>query len=281
MVFAVREPAPRAAVLEGLPELRLSGLDDATAGQLLASAAGPGLDGPVGQRIVAETRGNPLALIEIGHGLAPEQLAGEAPLPEPLPLGRRLEQRYLQEIRGLPADTQTLLLAAAADPTGDAALLWRAGRQLRFTAAAAAPAEAGRLIGIRDRLEFRHPLIRSAVYYGAPLAERQRVHTALAAATDPAADPDRRAWHLAVAASGLDETVAAELEQAGDRAWCRGGGTTAEAFYKRAAVLSGSQPARARRMLTAPEASCHGGAPGPGPAHPDAAAPDPAPPPPR
>jgi DNA-binding CsgD family transcriptional regulator len=262
MVFAVREPAPWSALLEGLHELRLSGLDEAAAGQLLASAADPGLDGPVSQRIVAETGGNPLALIEIGQGLARDQLTGDAPLPEPLPLGRRLEQHYLQEIRGLPTDTQSLLLAAAADPTGDTALLWRAGQQLGFTAAAAALAEARRLIEIRGGLAFRHPLIRSAVYYGAPLAGRQRVHAALAAATDPAADPDRRAWHLAVAASGLDETVAAELERAGDRARRRGGWTTAEAFYKRAAMLSGDQPARARRMLSAAEASCDGGAPG-------------------
>ena len=261
IVFAVREPAPRSAVLEGLPELRLGGLDDQAAGQLLASAAHSGLDGPVGLRIVAETRGNPLALIELAQGLARDQLTGQAPLPEPLPLGRRLEQRYLQEIRGLPADTQTLLLAAAADPTGDAGLLWRAGPHLGFTPAAAAPAEARRLISIRDRIEFRHPLIRSAVYYGAPLAGRQQVHAALAAQTNPAADPDRRAWHLAVAASGLDEAVAAELEQAGDRARRRGGWTTAEAFYKRAAMLSGDQPARARRMLSAAEASCDGGTP--------------------
>jgi len=261
MVFAVREPAPRSALLEGLPELRLSGLDEVAASQLLASAANPGLDSQVCQRIVAQTRGNPLALIEIGQGLDPEQLAGGAALPDPLPLGRRLEQRYLQEIRDLPSDTQTLLLAAATEPTGDPDLLWRAGQQLAFTPAAAAPAEARRLIEIRDRIEFRHPLIRSAVYYGAPLAGRQRVHAAFAAVTDPAADPDRRAWHLAVAASGLDETVAAELEQAGDRARRRGGWTTAEAFYKRAAMLSGDRPARARRMLSAAEASCDGGTP--------------------
>ena len=271
MVFAVREPAPRSAPLEGLPELRLAGLDETSAGQLLASAAGPGLDGPglgrpgldetVRQRIVTETRGNPLALIEIGQGLEPGQLTGSSPLPEPLPLGRKLEQRYLQEIRGLPQDTQTLLLAAAADPIGEPDLLWRAGPWLGFTAAAAAPAEARRLIEIRDRIEFRHPLIRSAVYYGAPLAGRQQVHAALAAATDPAADPDRRAWHLAMAATGLDEAVAAELERAGDRARRRGGWTTAEAFYKRAAMLSASQPARARRMLSAAGAACDGGTP--------------------
>lgn len=280
MLFAVREPAPGSALLEGLPELRLAGLDEAAAGQLLASAAGPGLDGPVvegpgqertrlegpgldttvRQRIVAETRGNPLALIEIGQGLAPGQLTGSAPLPEPLPLGRRLEQRYLQEIRGLPAGTQTLLLATAADPTGDPDLLWRAGPQLGFTAAAAAPAEGRRLIEIRDRVEFRHPLIRSAVYYGAPLAARQQAHAALAAATDPVTDPDRRAWHLAMAASGLDETVAAELERAGDRARRRGGWSSAEAFYKRAAMLSTAQPARAQRMLSAAGAACDGGA---------------------
>jgi DNA-binding CsgD family transcriptional regulator len=296
MVFAVREPAPGSVLLEGLPELRLAGLDESAAGQLLVFAAGPVLDGPgrpeprrdergagelgvdgsgldgsrlekpqldevVRQRIVAETRGNPLALIEIGQALEPGQLTGSAPLPEPLPLGRQLEQRYLQEIRGLPPGTQTLLLAAAADPTGDPDLLWRAGPRLGFTTAAAAPAEARRLIEIRDRIEFRHPLIRSAVFYGAPLAARQQVHAALAAATDQAADPDRRAWHLAMAASGLDEAVAAELEQAGERARRRGGWTTAEAFYKRAAMLSTSQPGRARRMLSAAGAACDGGTP--------------------
>ncbi len=292
MVFAVREPAPGSILLEGLPELRLAGLDESAAGQLLATAASPVLDGPgrdgprrleprrdelgldgsrpekpqldeaVRQRIVAETRGNPLALIEIGQALEPGQLTGSAPLPEPLPLGRQLEQRYLQEIRGLPPDAQTLLLATAADPTGDPDLLWRAGPQLGFTAAAAAPAEARRLIEIRDRIEFRHPLIRSAVYYGAPLAGRQQVHAALAAAIEPAAEPDRRAWHLAMAASWLDEAVAAELEQAGDRA------RRARRVDHGRSVLQASrdaehQPAghRARRMLSAAGAACDGGTP--------------------
>jgi DNA-binding CsgD family transcriptional regulator len=192
MVFAVREPAPEpaptpapgvlAGVLASLPELRLAGLGESSAGELLATAAGPRLDRSVRERIVAEVAGNPLALIEIGQGLAPGQLSGESPLPQPVPLGRQLEQRYLQEIRGLPAATQTLLLTAAADPAGDRALLWRAGRELGFTADSAAPAEARQLITIRESVRFRHPLIRSAVYYGAPLAQRQRVHAALAAA---------------------------------------------------------------------------------------------------
>lgn len=262
MAFAVREPGQHDPVLEGLPELRLDGLDAAAAGQVLAAAAGPGLDRTVSRRIVAETGGNPLALIEIGHGLAPEQLSGQSPLPEPVPLGRELGQRYRQEILELRPDTQTLLLAAAADPTGDPALLWRAGQELGFTAEAAAAAEARQLVTIRGSVRFRHPLIRSAVYYGAPLAERQRVHAALAAATGPAGDPDQRAWHQAEAATGLDEAVAADLERAGDRASRRGGWTAAEALFKRAATLSGDPAARARRLLSAAETSCSAGAPG-------------------
>jgi len=158
---------------------------------LLASTAGPQLPRPVAERIVAETGGNPLALIEIGQELASGELASDSPLPEPVPLGHQLEQRYLREVQGLPADTQSLLLAAAADPTGDPGLLWQAGKDLGFTIEAAATAEARQLITIRDTVRFRHPLVRSAVYYGASFAQRQRVHARLAEATSPA-EPDRR-----------------------------------------------------------------------------------------
>ena len=160
IIFAAREPAPHPGVLDGLPELRIAGLAEADARELLASAAGPRLDRLVAGRIVAETGGNPLALIEIGQELAAGQLASDVPLPEPVPVGRQLEQRYLGEVRGLPADTQSLLLAAAADPTGDPRLLWQAGKDLGFTIEAAAAAEARQLITIRDTVRFRHPLIR-------------------------------------------------------------------------------------------------------------------------
>ena len=259
MIFAVREPGPRHGMLGGLPELPLAGLPVADAGALLASAAGPALHQPAAARIVAGTGGNPLALIEIGQELASGQLDGDAPLPEPVPLGRQLERRYRQEVRGLPADTQILVLTAAADPTGDPRLLWQAGQQLGFTIDAAAAAEARQLITIRETVRFRHPLIRSAVYYGASAAQRQRVHARLAAVTRPA-DPDRRAWHLAAAATGPDEAVAADLAQAADRSRRRGGWTAAAALFDRAGVLSADPAARGRRMLSAAEASCHAGA---------------------
>jgi hypothetical protein len=171
IIFAAREPAAVPGVLDGLPELRIAGLAEADARELLASTAGP-LDQLVAGRIVAETGGNALALIEIGQELATGQIVGD--LPEPVPLGRQLEQRYLREVRGLPADTQSLLLTAAADPTGDTRLLWQAGEHLGFTIEAAAAAEARQLITIREVVRFRHPLIRSAVHYGASFAQRQR-----------------------------------------------------------------------------------------------------------
>ncbi len=257
IIFAAREPAPHPGVLDGLPELRIAGLADADARDLLASAAGPALDQRVAGRIVAETGGNPLALIEIGQELAAGQIVSD--LLEPVPLGRQLEQRYLREVQGLPADTQSLLLAAAADPTGDPGLLWQAGADLGFTVEAAAAAEERQLITIREVVRFRHPLIRSAVYYGASFAQRQRVHARLAEATSPA-EPDQRAWHQAQAATGPDEATADDLERAGERARRRGGWTMAAAFFHRAAPLSPGQAARARRMLSAAEASCSAGA---------------------
>src|SRR6202042_2313339 len=198
----------------------------------------------VAERIVTETDGNPLALIEIGQQLGPGQLSGDAPLPDPVPIGPQLEQRYLREARGLPADTGVLLLTAAADPTGDPQLLWQAGARLGFTAGAAPAGEARHLLTIRDTVRFRHPLIRSAVYYGASFAERQRVHAALGTATDPASHPEQRAWHLAMAATGPDEAVAAALERAGERARQRGGWTAAAALFQRAAALSADPAAR-------------------------------------
>jgi DNA-binding CsgD family transcriptional regulator len=259
MIFAVREPGPRPGLLAGLPELPLAGLAGPDARALLAAAAGPALHHPLAGRIVAETGGNPLALIEIGQELAAGQLSSDEPLPEPVPVGRQLEQRYRREVAALPAATQALLLAAAADPTGDPQLLWQAGADLGFSIEAATAAEARQLITIRDTVRFRHPLIRSAVYYGAPAAQRQRVHARLAAATSPA-EPDRRAWHLAQAATGPDEVVAAELERAAERALGRGGWTAAATLFHRAARLSPAPAARAARMLRAADASCSAGA---------------------
>jgi DNA-binding CsgD family transcriptional regulator len=274
MVFAVREPAASPGLLGGLPELTVSGLAARDAAELLAATTGPRLRPAVAERIVTETGGNPLALIEIGQQLGPGQLSGDAPLPDPVPIGRQLELRYLQEARDLPADTRTLLLTAAADPTGDPQLLWQAGKALGFTAQAAAAAEARHLLTIRDTVRFRHPLIRSAVYYGASFAERQRVHASLGAATDSVAHPDQRAWHLAMAATGPDEAVAAELEQAGERARQRGGWTAAAASFQRAATLTPDPADRGRRLLRAAEASSGAGALGQAQAQLDQAAGD-------
>ncbi len=270
ILFAVAEPAPATGRLAGLPELRLAGLAAEDAYVLLAAAAGARLGRPAADQIIAETGGNPLALIEIGRELA-GGLDGDSFLPGPVPLGRRLEQRYLREIGELPAATQFLLLAAAADPTGDPGLLARAGAELGFTLEAAAAAESRQLITIRHTVRFRHPLIRSAVYYGAPFAQRQQVHACLAAAAGPD-QPDQRAWHLAQAVTGPDEKVAAELERAGERACRRGGWSEAAALFHRSATLTTGQAARARRMLAAAEASCGAGALGRAQAELDAAA---------
>ena len=259
MLFAVRDPAERHVALEGLPELRLGGLPEAEARQLLASSAG-GLDAGVSDLIVSGTGGNPLALIEVGRELAPGQRSGAVPLPQPLPLGPSLEARFLRQVRSLPAATQLLLLTAAADPAGDPAVLWRAGQRLGFGLAAAAPAEDWGLVTFGPPVSFRHPLIRSAVYHGATLVDRARVHAALAAATDPVAAADLRAWHRAEAATGPDENIAAELEEAAGRARSRGGWAATGTFLTRSAGLTPDPAWRQRRVLAAAQAETMAGA---------------------
>jgi len=260
MLFAVRDPWDSQNLLADLPGIQLTGLPAPAAGQLLRADVG-GLDDQVGQRIVAETSGNPLALIEVGRELTPGQLAGQAPLPELLPLGRQLEDRFLRQARRLPADTQTLLLTAAADPTEDPGLLWRTGHDLGFRPASAAPAQAENLIVVGTVIRFRHPLIRSAIYYSAAPIERRRIHRALAAATDPGHDPDRRAWHLSEATAEPDESVAAGLERAADRATARGSWAASAAFLARAAVLTPDPGTQGRRLLAAARAEIAAGAP--------------------
>jgi DNA-binding CsgD family transcriptional regulator len=260
MLFAVRDPWDTQALLADLPGIQLAGLPAPAAGQLLRADV-PGLDDQVGQRIVAETSGNPLALIEVGRELTPGQLAGQAPLPELLPLGHHLEDRFLRQARRLPADTQLLLLTAAADPTGDPGLLWRTGHDLGFSPAAAAPAQAENLIVVGTVIRFRHPLIRSAIYYSAAPIERRRIHRALAGATDPGHDPDRRAWHLSEATAEPDESVAAGLELAAGRATTRGGWAASGAFLARAAVLTPDPGTQGRRLLAAARAEIAAGAP--------------------
>ena len=258
MVFAVREPGEQA--LSGLPELAVKGLGDRDARSLLASAIRGPLDEQVRDRIVAETRGNPLALLELACAATPAAHAGGFYLPQAGPLVSRIAQRFLERVQSLPDETQRLLVLAAAEPVGDPTLLWRAAELLGIGVEAAAPAEAAGLIEFGPRVRFRHPLVRSAAYHAGSPQDRQRVHRALAAETDPALDPDRRAWHRAQAAPAADETVARELERSAERARRRGGVAAAAAFLERAAELTPGPAARGARALAAAQAKFAAGA---------------------
>ncbi|MEQ3553653.1 AAA family ATPase [Pseudonocardia nematodicida] len=237
--------------VDGLPELQLAGLGDVEARAVMAAALRTPLDDGVRDRIVAEARGNPLALLELPRVAEPARLAGGFAGPDLLGVPRRVEEEFSRRSGSLPAGTQTLLMIAAAEPTGEAALLWRAAGMLGIDDDAAAPAEAARLVEIGSRVRFRHPLVRSAVYRAAGPADRRRVHAALAEATDPRSDPDRRAWHRAKAAQGSDEEVAAELERSADRARARGGLAAAAWFLERATELTPEPARRTERALEA------------------------------
>jgi DNA-binding CsgD family transcriptional regulator len=258
IVFVTREPIQ---ALSGLPELVIDGLDDDAARRLLATVIRGPLDEQVRERIIAETRGNPLALLELPCGLTPAQLAGGFALPDTPPLADRIEQSFLRRVRSLPPNSQRLLLTAAAEPIGDVTLLWRAAERLEVGPDAVAPAEAAGLIELGGRVRFRHPLARAAIYRAAAPYDRREVHRALAEATDPDADPDRRAWHHAHAAAGLDEAVAGELERSADRAQRRGGVAAMAAFLERAAELTPDPVRRGRRALAAAQAKLEAGAP--------------------
>lgn len=261
LVFALRDPgASDTHPFSGLPALRLDGLAEADARTLLAAAVPTPLDDDVCDRIVAEARGNPLALLELPRGAKPAELAGGFELPDVASVPQRIEDVYQRRSGNLPDETQLLLLVAAAEPTGDAALLWRAADHLEVDREAAAPAEAAGLVEIGIRVRFRHPLVRSAVYRAATPPDRRRAHGALAAATDPQVDPDRRAWHRAQAVSGTDEEVAAELERSADRARARGGSAAAGAFLQRAAELTPGPARRAGRALEAAHVKHQAGA---------------------
>src|ERR687887_1508412 len=199
LVVAVREPNTRQD-FGGLPELVLRGLPEEDARTLLSRAAPNLLDDRVRDRIVAETRGNPLALVDLPRSMSASELAGGFELLADADLPRHLEDHYLQRAAGLPEATQRLLLLAAAEPIGDATLVWRADHALGIDGSALAPAEDAQLVEVGTRVRFRHPLVRSAVYRAAVVSERRAAHRALAEATDPDSDPDRRAWHRAHAA---------------------------------------------------------------------------------
>jgi DNA-binding CsgD family transcriptional regulator len=251
LVFAVRVTEPE---LAGLPELAIEGLGEEDARALLDSALTGSLDARVRDLIVAETRGNPLALLELPRGLSPAELAGGFGLPGAVSLPVRIEESFRRQLSRLPEQTRRLLSVAAADPSGDPLLVWRAAGRLGIAVQAGTPAVEAGLVEFGERVRFRHPLVRSAAYRSASLRERQEVHGALAEATDPAADPDRRAWHRAQAAAGPDEDVAAELERSAGRAQDRGGLAAAAAFLERAALLTPDPVRRAQRLLAATRA---------------------------
>jgi DNA-binding CsgD family transcriptional regulator len=255
LVLVTREPGDE---LEGLPKLAVAGLARGDARALLSSALGVPLDERVQERIVAETGGNPLALLELPRGLTPAELAGGFGLPDAPGLAGQIEDSFRRRLAGLPAETQRLLLVAAADPVGDPVLVWRAAERLGIEVEAAGHTDG--LLDIGARVTFRHPLVRSAVYRAASLEDRLQAHRALTDATDPEVDPDRRAWHLAQATPGLDEEVAAELERSAGRAQARGGLAAAAAFLERAAALTPEPSRRAGRALAAARAQHQAGA---------------------
>ena len=274
MLFAVQDGEGQAVAFDGLPELPVGQLSGRAAHELLAAAAGGPVDPRVSERIVAETGGNPLGLVEFGGELTAEERSGAVPLTGALRFGGRLEKLYLSRVRALPADAQTLLLVLAADQLGDPAKVWRAAGRLGVGPEAMELPAVERLVTGAPGLQFQHPLMRSIVYHGAPCAARWRVHEALAAVSDPVRDPDRRAWHLAQAASGPDEEVAGELERSAGRARGRGGWASSAAFLQRSAELSPDAARRARRLVAAAEARLVAGQTSAARALLDSAAPD-------
>jgi DNA-binding CsgD family transcriptional regulator len=261
LVFARRDPVAHVAhPFAGLPELRLEELADSDARALLSGAVHAPLDDRVRERIVAEARGNPLALLELPRSVEPAQRAGGFELPDVLSVPRRVEDSFQRRSSSLPTDTRMLLLVAATEPTGDVALLWRAAEHLGITREATEPAEDAGLLEIDTRVRFHHPLVRSAVYQIATPPDQRRAHGALAAATDPQSDPDRRAWHRAQAVQGTDEESAADLERSAGRARARGGLAAAAAFLEHATKLTPEPAPRATRALEAAHAKHAAGA---------------------
>ena len=259
IVFAVRDPH-EVPELSGLAEVLLTGLPDEDARALWVSAHRGPVDERVLERVVAETRGNPLAMLELPRAFTPMELASgfgvsEATLP------RRIEESFRRQVAPLPVETQRLLLVAAAEPVGDPLLVLRAAKWLGIRTQAVAPAEAAGLVEFGARVQFRHPLVRSAIYRAASPEERRSAHEALARVTDSAADPDRRAWHNAQAAAEPDENVAAELQRCAGRAQARGGLAAAASFLERATELTPDPARRGQRALAAAQARHQSGAP--------------------
>ncbi|MFL6085479.1 MAG: AAA family ATPase [Mycobacterium sp.] len=257
MVFAARVPSSE---LAGLEELRIAGLQEPDAQALLDSVLTGPLDPRVRDQILAETHGNPLALLEFPRGLISQQLAGRSRVPGALRLSDGIEDNFRRRVEILPEQTRRLLLIAAAQPIGDPVLVWRASARLGIDPEAAAPAVEDGLVEFGTRVQFRHPLVRSVVYGSALPQDRRQVHRVLAEVTDPERDPDRHAWHRAHAAPGPDEDVAAELERCAGRAQARGGVAAEAAFLERAAILTLDPARRIDRALGAASAKIKAGA---------------------
>jgi DNA-binding CsgD family transcriptional regulator len=249
LLFGVRDGPDVSSSLAGLPELRLSGMSDEAASELVAETVGQPIDPLVSAQLVTETGGNPLAVVEAARQLSAAQRKGTAPLPQPLPVGGRLEASYVRRVKELPADTQSLLLLAAAASPGQDDVLWRAAAQLDIPEEASSPAEAAGLLSLEPDVRFPQPLVRSAIYHGATPEQRRQVHRALAAASD--LDLVARAWHLASATARRDEAVAVDLEAAADLVRRRGGYAATAQLLERAAQLTPSAERRAERQLAA------------------------------
>jgi DNA-binding CsgD family transcriptional regulator len=254
MVFGLRAGEESIEALSGFPELNVGPLPPEAGRELLEVAVGGRVAEPASRRVLAEAAGHPLALVELGNELAAGRSVLDMAPGRPLRLGERLELLYLNRVRELPGGAQTLLVLAAAEQLGEPERVWRAAAALGLDPEVAELPEVRRMLSVSPRVAFSHPLMRAAAYWGAPPGERQRVHAALAAVTNPAADPDRRAWHLAEATEGPDEQVARELEASADRARGRGGWENEQAFLERAAQLTADPGRRAARRLAAAEA---------------------------
>jgi DNA-binding CsgD family transcriptional regulator len=250
-LFAVREPSEHHVDLEGLTSLRVPGLSPVAAREVITGLVTGALDWSVGGKIAERAAGNPLALVEMTRELSADQLAGAVLLPDPLPLGEDVQQRYWRRVAALPVPQQEFLLLAAADPSGELDLLERAVAHLGLDPDVARSAEISGLVDFAGRVTFRHPLIRSAVYTGSPYQARRRIHAAIAAVSDQERDLDRIAWHLAAAALAPDEEIAVLLERSADRAKSRGGFSAGAAFLRRSAELTPDTGRRAERLLAA------------------------------
>jgi DNA-binding CsgD family transcriptional regulator/tetratricopeptide (TPR) repeat protein len=258
MVFAIREPGATVD-LSGLPELHVGPLHDADARALLATVIPGRLDASVRDRILTEAAGNPLALLELPRAWTHSAFAGGFGLPDGASVSGRIEESFRRRLSSLPDDSRRLLLLASAEPVGDPIRIWAAAERIGIPFEAAGPATTAGLLAIDTLFRFRHPLVRAVVYGEATPGDRRIAHAALAEATDPKLDPDRRAWHLAAAASGPDEAVAIELERSAGRAQARGGLAAAAAFLQRAFALTEEPALRATRALAAAQASVHAG----------------------